>query len=68
METWMVQGGVGLLIAIIAWFIKRELTFIRADISGLGTRMNSYNTRLAHIEGKLGVPGIIRMDEGSSDQ
>lgn len=55
MESWMIQAAIGILIAIIAWFIKRELVGIRADISGLGTRMNSYNTRLSHIEGKLSI-------------
>ena len=63
MEPWIIQAGVGLLIAIVAWFIKRELVGIRTDLSGLGRRMNSYNTRLSHIEGKLGLSIVGDLDE-----
>ena len=63
METWIIQVGTGVLIAIIAWFIKRELTGIRMDISELSSRMNNYNTRLSHIEGKLSIPIVGEIDE-----
>ena len=63
MEPWIIQAGVGLLIAIVAWFIKRELVGIRTDLSGLCSRMNAYNTRLSHIEGKLGLSIVGDLDE-----